>query len=163
VITVQSRAWTVFRSFPLGRPDPRIRPTVGITNLASVIAMGPEPRLRHRETLPDGRLLEVEAFVGSVRVDWGDESPVIAYAPSVAFAGAAAHVYGLKTCPAEYRAEHPSGRNCHPALETYPVSIAYSWTGRYRTGGSWIVLGKIDRETTIDYDVDEVVGIPITR
>jgi hypothetical protein len=158
---VVSRAWEVFRSFPLVAPSPRLRPTVGITNLPSVLSVARPTMVNHRETLPDGRVLEVQAFVDSVSVLWGDASRADFYAPANAFSGGATHKYHLKTCPPEYRASHPSGPNCHPLLSEYLVDVRFSWLGRYRTGGSWIVLGTQAKEATLPYDVDEVVGIPV--
>lgn len=160
VVNVISRAWEVFRSLPLTFPEPRIRPTIGITNLDSIVTMGRPTTLDHVETLPDGRVLEVQAFVGTIRIDWGDGTPEIGYPAGPAFADGIPHAYALKTCPPAYRTDHLLGPNCHPLLEWYPIDIAFTWTGRYRTGGSWIVLGTLDRSIRIDYDVDEVVGVP---
>jgi hypothetical protein len=162
-VDTTSRAWSVFRSWELSRPGVRIRPTVGITNLASVLTAAQPPVLRHRERLPDGRDLEVEGRVAVVTVDWGDGSPPVGYPPATVFGPGAAHRYRLKTCPPWYRVSHPAGRNCHPTLDAYPVTVTFEWQGRYRTGESWIVLGTIRRATSFTYDVDEVVGIPVAR
>ena len=78
-INVTSRAWEVFRSFPLRSPVPRIRPSVGITNLTSLVTATRPTSLHHSEVLPDGRVLEVEAHVGSVPIVWGDGRPSISY------------------------------------------------------------------------------------
>jgi len=161
VVNVTSRAWDVFRAFPLRGPTPRIRPTVGITNLDSVITALRPSTLRHVETLPDGRVLEVEAYVGSVPVAWGDGSAAIAYPASTAFGNGAAYAYALKTCPLDYRRTHPAGPRCHPTLESYQVTVSFAWVGRYRTGGAWTVLGTLSRSASFDYDVDEVIGIPV--
>jgi hypothetical protein len=162
VIDSSSRAWDVFRAWTLGRPSPRIRPTVGITNLASVLTAPMPAALSHTETLPDGRRLEVRATVEAVVVDWGDGSPPVSYPASTVAGSGATHPYRLKTCPPAYRRDHPSGRNCHPTLAAYPVSVTFRWTGRYRTGtGPWTILGVVPRATTFGYDVDEVVGIPV--
>jgi hypothetical protein len=160
-VTVSSRAWDVFRSWTLPRPSVRVRPTVGITNLASVLTAPTPPAVTHTETLPDGRTLQVRASVDSVVVAWGDGSPPVAYAAATVEGGGASHLYRLKTCTAAYRLDHPSGRNCHPTLSAYPITVTFRWTGRYRTTGSWTTLGVIARSTTVAYDVDEVVGVPV--
>lgn len=161
VVDVSSRAWDVFRSWSLARPAVRIRPTVGITNLASVLTAPTPSGLYHSEALPDGRLLEVRASVTSVVVDWGDGSPAVSHVPGTVAGAGATHPYRLKTCPPAYRLGHPSGPNCHPVLSAYPVTVTLRWAGTYRTGGAWISLGVIARSTTVHYDVDEVVGIPV--
>jgi hypothetical protein len=161
VVDTASLAWEVFRSWPLAEPEARLRPTVGITNLPTVLAAPRPSSLAHMEVLPDGRPLHVEATVAAVIVDWGDGSPPVSHPATSFFSGGATHPFRLKTCPPAYRAEHPSGGNCHPALEAYPVVVSFDWQGRYHDGGPWIVLGTIRRSTSIDYDVDEVVGIPV--
>jgi hypothetical protein len=162
VIDSSSRAWNVFRAWALPRPEPRIRPTVGITNLASILTAPAPAPITHSETLPDGRWLEVKASMDAVIVNWGDGSPAISYPASTVTGSGAMHPYRLKTCPLAYRRDHPSGRNCHPTLAAYPLTVTFQWTGRYRTGsGSWTTLGVISRSTSSTYDVDEVVGIPV--
>lgn len=159
---VTSRAWEVFRSFPLRVPSPVIRPTVGITNLESILTAVRPPALRHVETLPDGRVLEVEAYVWSVPVSWGDGSAVTSVSAWTASADGARHAYARKTCPPWYRRDHPAGPGCHPELEAYPITVSFAWLGRYRSdGASWVTLGTLYRSSSLDYDVDEVVGIPI--
>jgi hypothetical protein len=160
--SITTRAWEVFRSFPLRVPVPDVAPTVGITNLASIVTTTRPNSLNHRESLPDGRILEVQAFVASLRVAWGDGSPVISYPASDAFNDGAAYAYPLKTCPAAYRQDHPAGPRCHPTLERYPVTVSFAWLGRYRVGAAgWVNLGTLLRSASFLYDVDEVVGIPI--
>ncbi len=160
---VVSRAWEVFRSFPLGAPRPFLQPPDhGITGLPSYLSAPFPSLLSYQEALPDGRSLEVEARVTSAVVDWGDGSPIMDHDPAALRpypAGTARHTYRLKTCLAGYRAAHPSGGNCHPTLEAYPVEVAFRWTARYRLGGSWVDLGYLDRPAAVPYDVDEVVGV----
>ena len=135
---VVTRAWEVFRSFPLAAPHPSLQPgRHGITGLPSYLAAPRPDPLAHREVLPDGQALEVEAQVTVAVVDWGDGSPALAYDPATLLphpAGRARHTYALKTCPADYRASHPSGGNCHPRLEAYPITVTFRWTARYRLG-----------------------------
>jgi hypothetical protein len=160
---VVSRAWEVFRSFPLAPPQPTLQPPEhGITGLASYLSAPLPSRLSHAETLPDGRSLAVEARVTTALIDWGDGSPVLRYEPGALRPyplGSARHTYGLKTCPPDYRVAHPSGRNCHPTLEAYPVEVTFRWTARYRLDGPWVDLGHLDRAAAVAYDVDEVVGV----
>jgi hypothetical protein len=161
IVDVSSRAWNVFRSWSLARPAVRIRPTVGIANLASVLTAATPAGVYHSEILPDGRRLEVRAVVASVVVDWGDGSPAVTYRTTTVARAGATHPYRLKTCSSAYRRTHPSGPNCHPRLAAYPVTVTFQWSGSYRTGGAWTNLGVISRSTTVAYDVDEVVGIPV--
>ena len=160
---VVARAWEIFRSFPLTAPRPSLQPPDhGITGLPSYLSAPVPSRLSYQETLPDGRSLAVEAQVTAAVVDWGDGSPVMDHDPAALLpypAGSALHTYRLKTCPPAYRAGHPSGPNCHPALEAYPVEVTFRWTARYALGGSWVDLGHLDRSTVVAYDVDEVVGV----
>ncbi|MFH1329733.1 MAG: hypothetical protein ABIJ48_03625 [Actinomycetota bacterium] len=160
---VVTRAWEVFRSFPLAAPLPTLQPgRHGITGLPSYLAAAlPEP-LAHREVLPDGRALEVEARVAAALIDWGDGTPALAYDPAGLLPypdGRARHTYALKTCPPDYRVSHPSGGNCHPRLEAYPITVTFRWTARYRIGAAWVDLGHLDRDTAVAYDVDEVIGV----
>ncbi len=152
-------AWSIFRSFVLPAPTFTLRPEVGITNLPTLLAVARPASLYHAETLPDGTRLEVAADIVTVTIDWGDAALPEAIAPAIAFADGGAHAYALKTCPESYRRDDPSGWRCHPTLDAYPVAVTFSWAGRYRSGGSWIRLGIIDRPATRPYDVDEVVGV----
>lgn len=149
-------AWAIFREFPLAAPDPELDPDVGITGLPTRLGLSVPAAIDHTEDTPLGALV-VEAAVSAVVVDWGDGSPPEALAP--ASAGRVTHDYDLKTCPPDYRRDHPSGGNCHPTLEAYPVSVTFVWAGRFRVGGTWVELGTLDRRTVVAYDVDEVVGI----
>ena len=159
--TTTSTAWEVFRSFDLSRPSPVLRPVVGITNLPTLLGVDRPLALSHDELLPDGNLLQVRADVEKVWVDWGDGSPPAGYPAQVAFDNGASHPYTIKTCPEDYRVQAPSGWRCHPTLEAYRVRVTFEWVGRYRTGGSWILLGSIERSATRSHDVDEVVGVLI--
>ena len=159
---IPDRAWRVLRSFPLAVPAPSFQPPDhGITGLPTYLATADPATITHSELLPDSRLFEVRALVALLTVDWGDgatttEDPAVALPfPE----GRVTHTYRTKTCPPEYRATHPSGQNCHPTLEAYPVAATFTWFGEYRVGGAWIPIGTLDLTTTIFYDVDEVVGV----
>jgi hypothetical protein len=159
----ETRAWEVFRSFPLAAPHPALQPgRHGITGLPSYLSASLPSPLAHHEALPDGSTMEVTARVTAVVIDWGDGSPAFAYPPADLLpwpGGRAHHTYALKTCPAGYRATHPSGGNCHPLLEAYPITVTFRWAGRYRLGAGWVELGLLDRTTSLPYDVDEVIGV----
>lgn len=161
VVITSERAWEVFRAFPLAAPDPRVTPTVGITNLPSRLHLEPGRRFVHSEVLPDGRTLEVEAVVAMVWIEWGDGSPIQGMAPPGPYGdpGPMRHTYALKTCPPDYRSNHLDGPKCHPTLERYPVTVTFEWHGRYRTSTAWIEIGTIDRTSVVGYDVDEVLGV----
>ena len=159
-IIASERAWQVFRSFPLDRPDFHLRPEVGITNLPSLLRLHRPEDFEHSERLPDGRILEVEASVRRVWIAWGDGAPVTGVTLREALRpNRVRHTYGLKTCPADYRTGHIDGGKCHPHLEAYPVTVTFEWRGRYRDGRSWREIGTIDRAAVIHYDVDEVLGV----
>lgn len=160
---IVARAWEIFRSFPLAAPRPLLQPPEhGITGLPSYLSAPVPGHLSYREVLPDERVLEVEARVTAALVDWGNGSPILGYDPAALLpypAGTARHTYALKTCPPDYRAGHPSGANCHPTLEAYPVVVTFRWTARYRLAEAWLDLGDLDRPAAVAYDVDEVVGV----
>jgi hypothetical protein len=159
---VVRRAWEVFRSFPLDPPVIRLEPEKGgITGLPTFLSVAPPGTLGHREVLPDGTVLEVAARVTRLLVDWGDGTPVGTHLPERAVShpgGTVTHTYALKTCAAAYRRFHPSGGNCHPALEQYPIAAIFVWSASYRRGGPWNDLGTLERRSEAGYDVDEVVG-----
>ncbi|HSM01353.1 MAG TPA: hypothetical protein VK960_02780 [Acidimicrobiia bacterium] len=160
VVSVTTRAWEIFRSFTLARPEPVLLPEVGIANLPTLASVARPAGLSHVELLPDGRTLEVAASVTLVRFDWGDES-VESIPAGIAFSAGAAHPYLLKTCAPDARpGSAPAGR-CHPTLSGYPVRVTFVWTARYRTGRAWITLGAIERSRTLLHDVDEVIGVQV--
>ncbi len=160
---VVARAWEIFRSFPLRPPQLGLQPPdAGITGLPSYASAPTPAPLSHREVLPDGTELEVWAEVGAAHVSWGDETPVTTHEPGQLRPwpdGTVSHTFALKTCPPDYRSVHPSGHNCHPVLEAYPVAATFVWSARYRHQGGWIELGTLWRTSTVAYDVDEAVGV----
>lgn len=149
------RAWQIFRSFPLTEPDPTLTPEDGgITGLPAVLESPNPATITHTETLPSGQVFEVRALVATLTVEWGD-----GYISADTPTNPLAHTYTTKTCPPDYRTNHPSGRLCHPTLEAYPVTATYTWWGEYSIGGTWIPIGTLDLATTVAYDVDEVIGV----
>lgn len=159
---IETRAWDVFRSFALALPDPAMQPpAAGITGLPTFLSAPTPDPITHSEILPDGRTLAVRALVASIQIDWGDGFAAT-YEPDRALPypdGTVTHTYRAKTCPPSYRETHPSGRNCHPTLESYPITATFVWTGEYTVGGPWAVLGTLARTATVAYDVDEVQGV----
>ncbi len=155
-------AWRIFRSFPLAAPAPSLQPlNSGITGPPTYLATPDPVDITHSETLPDGRRLDVRASVAALVISWGDGARA-SFDPDGARpypSGSVTHTYVTKTCDATYRQEHPSGGNCHPTLEAYPIRATFTWAGRYRVGGGWIDLGTLNRTVTVNYDVDEVQGV----
>jgi hypothetical protein len=161
-VDVEVRAWEVFRSWDLDHPAPTLTPPdAGITGLPTHLATATPITIVHSEVLPDGRTLDVRAAVVEMAVLWGDGDEG-RYDPAGAVGhpeGTVWHSYALKTCPADYRAEHPSGHLCHPGVERYTITSTFVWMGEYSLGGAWIPLGTIDTTTAVDYDVDEARGV----
>ncbi len=158
----ETAAWRIFRSFPLALPTPTFEPSgSGITGLATYLATPNPTDITHSELLPDGRVMIVRASVATLVVDWGDGTRATFEAAEAGSypSGSVTHTYTTKTCDATYRQEHPSGGNCHPTLEAYPITATFTWAGRYRIGGPWIDLGTLNRSVTVTYDVDEVQGV----
>ncbi len=160
----EARAWEVFRSFPLAVPVPELEPPgVGIVKLPTFLSVAAVPApITSTEALPDGRLLEVEAEVVAVEVDWGDGA-LDSYRPDEARPypeGAVTHAYVYRTCPAAER-ETTNGGPCHPSLEAYPVVVSFLWEGRWRTdpAGPFQPLDTVVRTVTVTYPVDEVQGV----
>lgn len=156
-------AWSVFRSWNLAPPDPAVTPRDhGITGIATHIIATPPGVISHTETLPDGRILEVRARPALLTVDWGDGTTT-SFDPDGADTyptGSATHVYELKTCTQQYRAEHPSGNLCSRHGEDYGITASYTWQGEYNVGSGWVALGSLERAAPIiSYDVDEARGV----
>ncbi len=161
-VDVPGTAWSIFRQFQLELPVVRLEPPGhGITGLPTYVSTQQPGPLSHTERLPNGRDLVVRAEVVGVKVVWGDGTATShdlgALRPYPA--GTATHTYATRTCPASYRAEHPTGGSCHPTLEAYGVAVTHGWLGGYRYDAGWVDLGIIERTSTVDYDVDEVVGV----
>jgi hypothetical protein len=159
-----ARAWEIFRSWNLDLPAPSLQPAEhGITGLPSYLATNQPTAITYSEVLPDGRTLQVRADVTRLGVSWGDGDSST-HAPELATpypAGAVTHLYTLKTCPADYRANHPSGGLCHPTLDHYDITVTFDWGGSYNVDGIWVDLGILSRTTTVAYDVDEARGVPV--
>jgi hypothetical protein len=163
-VDVPGTAWSIFRSWDLAQPTPSLQPSSrGITGLPTFLASAPPPAITHSEILPDGRTLRVRARVAELRIDWGDGG-LNTFDPSGALpypSGSVTHTYTTKTCPPEYRDEHPSGGLCHPSLEYYTITAIYRWVGDYNAGSAWVQLGTLDRTASLPYDIDELRGVPV--
>ncbi len=162
----ETRAWEVFRSFPLTAPAPALEPPeAGIVALATYVSVETVPApIVAAEALPDGRLLQVQAQVAAIEVDWGDGT-VGSYRPGDARgypAGTVTHTYRWRTCPATERDTTVAGP-CHPTLAAYRVAVSFVWEGRWRTdpAGPFQPLDTIVRTVAVDYRIDEVQGVLI--
>jgi hypothetical protein len=156
-------AWSVFRSWNLAPPEPSLTPRDrGITGIPTHMIAAPPDVISHSETLPDGRTLEVKARAAILTIDWGDGTTA-SFDPEGADGypdGSATHVYDLKTCSQQYRADHPSGDLCNRIGDDYTITASYTWQGEFNVGSGWIVLGSLDRAAPgISYDVDEARGV----
>ncbi len=163
-VDVPATAWEIFRSSTLDPPVPALQPLDrGITGLPTFLASPVPAGITYAELLPDGRTLQVRARVAELHVNWGDGTRTV-FDPSGADPypdGTVTHTYTTKTCPRQYREEHPSGGLCHPTLEFYTIAAMNRWVGEYNVGSGWVRLGTLDRATALAYDVDEVRGVPV--
>jgi len=161
-VDAAGRAWEVFRSFPLTPPLPQLQPADnGVVALPTYLAATEPDVITHTEVLPDGRTLEVRAAVTLVTVDWGD-AVTTRHEPRDARRfpeGSVTHEYGAKTCTTAERTDPIEAERCHPFLAAYPITTTFTWTGEWSLGSGWIELGTLNQATTIDYDVDEVLGV----
>jgi len=157
----RTRAWAIFRSFPLAAPEPSFEPPgTGVAGLPVYLTARVADPLRHEEVLPDGRVLRVEATVVGLDVDWGDGSTG-RFRPGAARPfpdGGVTHPFRYRTCAPEERGV-VGGGPCHPTLAAYRIAATWVWEGRYRIGGPWIPLGSLRRTTVRSYPVDEVQGV----
>jgi hypothetical protein len=105
-------------------------------------------------------VLNVEAWVGAIRVDWGDGTTV-SYPPEAYDQlqgypdGLGRHMYEVKTC------DPPGSKpRCHPSLTSYPVQVGYSWVVRWNVdGGAWTPLAVPETTTDVAYPVNEVISV----
>lgn len=107
--------------------------------------------------LSSGVTATITASPFDIAVDWGDGS-----SSSTLPTATPSHVYELKTCPPDYRIEHPRGHLCHPSLEEYPIEVRYRWSGIATAPWGSLDLGIRSSTSTIIRDVDEIIGV-ITR
>lgn len=135
-------------------------PGAGVAGMAVFLAESPPPAWNASLVSPhSGRRIEVDTRVETVQVDWGDGTSSVI--PESAFGllsgwpdGAFRHVYETKTCAS------PGGPRCHPSLQTYPLTVAYRWSARYRVdSGGWLAIPVPSTVTAVEYDVDEIVAV----
>ncbi|MCH7668888.1 MAG: hypothetical protein IIC71_06770 [Acidobacteria bacterium] len=160
-VVVDVLGWEVFRSWALGAPDPVLSPPgSGVTGVPTWIIATPDAAIVEDVVLPDGRVLQVRGEIVVLSVDWGDGAFSNHLPGDSITPGGVAHTYVTKTCDGEQRSRR-RGHLCHPFLEAYPITLVYTWEGEYRVlpNVAWIRLGTLDRVTTVDYDVDEIIGV----
>ncbi len=154
--------WEAVREYVHAVPVPVLDPPpprglAGLETYAGVEV--PDPLAVSLVSAGSGAVLEVEAWVDEVTVDWGDGTvdsfpPVLFPFLDGSAEGAAVHVFEVKTC------DPPGGPRCHPSLSAYPLSVSFSWFVRWRVGGGpWLTLPVPDTVTVVDYPVSEVVGL----
>ncbi|VAW00795.1 hypothetical protein MNBD_ACTINO02-1993 [hydrothermal vent metagenome] len=161
VVVIDLFGWEVFRSWPLAGPEPTMSPEVsGVTGVPTWITATPAGDIIEDVVLPDGRTLQVRGRIVVLSIDWGDGTWSNHLPTDALIPGAVQHTYATKTCTAAEREER-RGELCHPSLEAYPITLVYTWEGEYRVlpDAAWTVLGTLDRTTTVDYDIDEIVGV----
>lgn len=155
-------AWEAVEDYVHVRPVPVFDPPPprGLAGLETFAGVGvPEPFSATVVSVGTGGVLEVEAWVSAVTVDWGDGT--VEVFPPVLFPlldgtaeGAATHVFEVKTC------DPPGGRRCHPSLSAYPLGVSFSWFVRWRLdGGPWLTLVVPDTSTVTAYPVTEIIGL----
>ena len=162
VISDSSAVWNLIEEYVHQEPEPTLDPPagLGLTGLDTFVAVTPPEPFDATLTSPGtGATLEVHAEVSAVIVEWGDGAldsftkalfPLLTPSPD----GAATHVYETKTCV------DPGDGRCHPSLSSYPLTVYYEWTARWRSGtGDWLILAVPDTFTTIEYPVDEVISV----
>lgn len=135
-------------------------PGSGIAGMEVFVADSPPAAWADSLVSPSsGRTVEVATFVEVVEIVWGDGSTAVV--PEAAFGtltgwpnGGFGHVYDIKTC------ETPGGPRCHPFLDAYELVVSYRWVARYRVdGGAWEPIPVPPTETSVAYDVDEILSV----
>jgi hypothetical protein len=159
-------AWDLISEYVHQLPDPVLNPAVpwGLTGAETFLAVNPPAPFSDALTSPLGRTLEVEAWIGVIRVEWGDGTTTSL--PPEAFPyltgypdGLAPHVYETKTC-----LPPGSGSRCHPTLSAYPLTVSYRWIARWRVdGGAFQPITVPDTVTRVAYPVREVIAVLDTR
>ena len=156
--------WRLIEEYVHQEPNPILDPPVGLglTGLDTFAAVTPPDPFNGSLISPGtGAVLEVHAEVSAVTVRWGDGTDPDTFT-SVLFPrlttspdGVASHVFEVKTCTP------PGGTRCHPELGSYPITVSYEWTARWRAAGSgdWLLLTVPDTESAVAYPVGEVVSV----
>lgn len=160
--TALLEAYELLARYDHPSPDPVIDPPPGSGIVGMEVFVSDLPPERWSDSLVSphsGRRIEVETHVEVVEIDWGDGSATVV--PPAGFGlltgwpdGGFSYSYAVKTC------QPPGGPRCHPTLEAYDVVVAYRWVARYRVdGGSWIPIPIPPTESSVAYDVDEILSI----
>lgn len=141
-------------------PSPDLNPPVGrgLTGMETHLAIPVPAPWADTITIPL-YTLDVEVWVGSLGIDWGDGAidtfPPAAYPELTGYPdGLAIHTYETKTC------DPPStASDCHPTHTAYPLTVTYEWQARWRAnGGPWIPISVPTTSTTTDYPVAEAIA-----
>jgi len=140
-------------------------PEHGITGMEAYVGDATTPRQKTMLVRIDSYVLGIEVKMARVRVDWGDETRASFYHPDYFLPYPDAnlsHIYETKTCPPDYRENHPRGILCHQTLEAYPVTASYEWVASYEWGGSTYGLPDRSTQVVIPYDLDEIIGVLVS-
>jgi hypothetical protein len=160
--TGASLAWDLIKDYVHQVPGPGLNPPVpwGLTGAETHVSLTPPPPFADSIIAPGGGVLDVNASVAAVTVDWGDGTfltlapevyPLLTGYPD----GTARHVYEIKTCD-------PPGSTprCHPDLSSYSLVVRFEWFVQWRVGGGvWTTLAVPDTVTTIAYPVKEIISV----
>ncbi len=151
---------STYASISLPTPDVVTTPAdIAITGFPLTIdpATGLQTLTATTPPLSSGVTATITATPFDIAIDWGDGSRTSALPTATA-----SHIYELKTCPPDYRIEHPRGHLCHPSLEAYPITVSYRWSGIATAPWGSLDLGIRSSTSTIVRDVDEIIGV-VTR
>ncbi len=153
-------AWDFLEEWLLAEPEVELSPlSAGVTGLETYVWAPIPDRINGTLTSPLGTVLEAQAWIDQVVVDWGDStsSPLVLDESQlgrfVAYPdGSAYHVYETKTCNEEGQT------GCYPEVEGYPITVSFRWQAAYRVGANpWIDIGPVSPTATVAYPVDEII------
>jgi len=161
-----ARVRQAYDRLSIDKPDLSFYPPEhGITGMEAYVGDANTPRQKSVVIRIDSYVLSIEVKMARVRVDWGDETPPSFYHPDYfrPYPDASlSHIYETKTCPPDYRENHPRGKLCHQSLEAYPVTVSYDWVASYTWGGFTYSLPDRDTQVVIPYDLDEIIGLRVS-
>ena len=157
-----TEAYELLSQYTHPRPSVTLSPPAGsgVTGMEVFVADTPPSVWSASLVSPQtGRRIEVETFVATVRVDWGDGTETVVPPEALELLtgwpdGGFGHSYRQKTCA------EPGKWRCHPSLTAYPLTVTYDWAARYRVNeGEWIPIPVPTTSLQTDYDVDEIIGL----
>lgn len=142
-----SEVWAYVTSYVHPPPVPDLSPPPGdgVTGLETYAGVS-VPSLHTASLSAGGLALDVEIWVASVTIEWGDGTEERYPADNEAMSGypdgIARHIYEIKR------------------QDGYAITSAYNWSVRWRTvGGPWQALVVPDTATSVLYPVAEVISI----